>query len=661
MDIILRDITIIFAVSTIVLLICAKIKIPGILGYLITGLLIGPNGLGFISNTENVAHMAEIGVILLLFTIGLEFSLKQLLALKRSALGGGMLQVLITSLFITLLCKIMGLSTELSIFIGMIIAPSSTAIVLKLLMERGEVESPYGRISTSVLIFQDIAVIPMMLIARMLAPGNDSSVWEIVLTLGNAVIVVILLFAAARFIVPKLLVKVTNTRSREVFLFSIILICVVVAVITNKAGLSLALGAFLAGMVVSETGYGYQALGNVIPFKDVFTGFFFISIGMMINMETFITHPAYIIFLSLIVIFVKTLVTTMAINILGYSIETSLKTGLALAQVGEFSFILATTGLMDGIFNEYQNSLFITIAVISMMATPFMMQFSSSIVKIVSKLPLPENILKGYFHDKKTDKKIFKDHIIIVGFGLTGRMIAKAAIQSDIEYIVIEMNPNTVHNEKQKGTPIFYGDASQEEILEHASIKKARSLVISGADFNTTKNIVEIARRLNPTLIIIARTRFQVFNAKLKELGASEVISEEVESAASILSVVFKHYYIPDENIAAVEAELRQEDVAAISKKHQDKKVTTLGIKGLSVETITVPVGSTYTGQSIRAIDPRFKYNVNIIAIKSGVQIKVSPGSDDKINDRDELLVTGKASDIAIFASVLNNKIEPAT
>ena len=357
-------------------------------------------------------------------------------------------------------------------------------------------------------------------------------------------------------------------------------------------------------------------------------------------METFIAHPIFIIFLSLLVIFVKTLVTTMAINILGYSLETSLKTGLALAQVGEFSFILATTGLQDGIFNEYQNSLFITIAVISMMATPFLMLFSSQIVKIISKLPLPENILKGYFHDKKTDKKVFNDHIILVGFGLSGRMIAKAATQSGIEYIVIEMNPNTVHNEKQKGTPIFYGDASQEEILEHASIKKARTLVISGADFNTTKNIVETARRLNPTLIIIARTRFQVFNAKLKELGASEVISEEVESAASILSVVFKHYYIPDENISAVEAELRQEDVAAISKKHQDKKVTTLGIKGLSVET---------------------KYNVNIIAIKSGIQVKVSPGSDDKINDRDELLVTGKASDITIFASVLNNKIEPAT
>ena len=210
MDAILRDITIIFAVSTIILLICAKIKIPGILGYLFTGLLIGPTGLAFISNTENVSHMAEIGVILLLFTIGLEFSVKQLMTLKRSALGGGVLQVLITSLFVTLLCIILGLDTELSIFIGMIIAPSSTAIVLKLLMERGEVEAPFGRITTSVLIFQDIAVIPMMLIARMLAPGNESSALDIVFTLGNAVIVVVLLFAAARFIVPKLLAKVTN-------------------------------------------------------------------------------------------------------------------------------------------------------------------------------------------------------------------------------------------------------------------------------------------------------------------------------------------------------------------------------------------------------------------------------------------------------------------
>lgn len=639
------------------MLICAKIKIPGILGYLITGLLIGPNGLAFVSNTENISHMAEIGVILLLFTIGLEFSLQQLIALKRSALGGGMLQVLITSVFITLLCKIMGISTELSIFIGMIITPSSTAIVLKLLMERGEIESPYGRITTSVLIFQDIAVIPMMLIARMLAPGNESSILDIVYTLGYAIVVVVILFIVARFIVPKLLSKVTKTRSREVFLFSIILICVMVAIITNKAGLSLALGAFLAGMVVSETGYGYQALGNVIPFKDVFTGLFFISIGMMINVNTFLLHPALILFLALLIIFIKAIVTTMAINILGYSLETSLKTGLALAQVGEFSFILASTGLQDGIFNEYQNSLFITIAVISMVATPFMMIFSSGLAKILSKLPLPNSMINGYFSEKQSDKKIFNDHIIIVGFGLSGRMIAEVATKSNIDYIVIEMNPTTVHTEKQKGTPIFYGDASDEEILEHASITKARSIVISGADFHTTKNIVETARRLNPTLIIIARTRFKVYNKILKKLGASEVISEEIESAISLLSVVFKHYYISNDNLLNIEAQIRQEDIASISKKHTDKNISSLGIKTLAIETITVPVGSKHSGATLRTLDARFKYNINIIAIKSGVQIKISPGSNDKINDRDELIVTGKSNDISVFASILNEKV----
>lgn len=658
MEIILKDITIIFAVSTIVLLFCAKIKIPGILGYLLTGLLISPNGLGFISNTENVTYMAEIGVILLLFTIGLEFSIKQLMALKRSALGGGVLQVLITTFFVAAIFKISGMDTGTAIFLGMIITPSSTAIVLKLLMERGEVESPYGRITTSILIFQDIAVIPMMLLMPMLIPGGNSSIKDIGITLGYAAVVVVLLFVVARFIVPKLLGKVTNTRSREVFLFSIILICMVVAYITNKAGLSLALGAFLAGMIVSETGYGYQALGNVVPFKDVFTGFFFISIGMMIDINIFISNPLFILFMALLVIFVKTLVTTAAVNVLGYSLETSLKTGLALAQVGEFSFILATTGLGMNIFTESQNSLFIATAVISMAATPFLMQLAPALSRVLSKIPMPENILKGYFHDKKSDKKNFNDHIIIVGFGLAGRIIAKAAAHASIEYIVIEMNPNTVHNEKQKGTPIFYGDAAQEEILEHASIKKARSIVITGADYNTAKNMVETARRLNPTIIIIVRTRFKVYNAELKKLGASEIVTEEVESAVSILSAVFKHYYIPAENIAEVEAEVRDEDAASITKRIQDKKSSSYGIKGLSVETITVPVGSSMSGQTLRSLDPRYKYNVNVIAIKSGVQLRISPGSDDKINDRDELIVTGRNSDISVFASILNKKIE---
>lgn len=657
MELILKDITVIFGFSTIVLMLLAKIRIPAILGYLITGLLIGPNGLGFISNPENVHNMAEIGVILLLFSIGLEFSTKQLMELKRPALGGGTLQVVLTTLFVTLVCMVSGLDFATSIFIGMIIAPSSTAIVLKLLGDKGESDSPYGRIVTSILIFQDIAVIPMMLIVPMLSPEGESSLLTIGLTMGKALIVVILLFMIAKFIVPFLLKRVVRTRSREVFIFSIILICIAVAFITNQQGLSLALGAFLAGMIVSETGFGYQALGNVTPFKEVFTGFFFINIGMMIKFGIFLDNPLLIIFLALIIILVKMLVVLSSISLLGYSLETGLKTGLALAQVGEFSFILATSGLGAGLITEDQNTLFITIAVISMAATPFLIQSAPLFLKILNKFKLPEHIVKGYFHEKKEAKKIYNDHIIVVGYGLAGRLAVEAADSANIDTIIIEMNPTTVEREKKNGRAIFYGDASQEEILEHASIGKARAIVISSADVSTAKNMIETAKRLNPTLIVAARTRFKSQIDELKKLGADEVIAEEVEASISLLRALFKHYYLSPEKIQEIGDKITQVDLSSATKQILEAKNSyKLGYKGLSIETVTVPVGAQVTGESIRAIDPRFKYNVNILAKKSGDTVTVSPGPNDRLNDRDELIVSGTMNDIQIFSSFINTK-----
>lgn len=652
MDIpILKDITIIIAVATISLLICSKLKVPGILGYLITGLLVGPNGLRLISETENVNTMAEIGVVLLLFTIGLEFSLRQLIALKRSAIGGGILQVALTTAIFAAACMIFGFQTGQAVFYGLILTLSSTAIVLKLLMERSEVEAPFGRITTSILIFQDIAVIPIMLIIPMLVPGGNASFADIGISLGKALVVVVILFVAARFIVPRLLLQVTKTRSRELFLFSIVLICMIVAFITNKAGLSLALGAFLAGMVVSETGYGHQALGNVVPFKDVFTGFFFVSVGMLINVEIIILNPIAVILAALFIIVVKTSVASMAINLLGYPLNTSLRTGLSLAQVGEFSFILAATGKTIGIINGEEQSTFIAISVITMAATPFLIQYSNKISEAIGKFPLPASVIKGYFHTASNEKKIMKDHMIIVGYGLAGKNLAKAAENANIQYNVIEMNPQTVKNEAAKGIPIFYGDASQEEILEHAGIKNARAIIISGADNATTKNIVETAHRINPSIAIMARTRFMLNAAPLKELGATDVIVEEVESSVALLSCVLKHYYIPTEDIDKLEAEIRQIEPAAVKRRSRDK-ASSLGIKGVSVETITVPVGSPVSGKTLRDLDVRYKYNVNVITLRTGANLKVSPGSGERLNDRDELLVTGRQTDIKIFAGI---------
>lgn len=647
---ILIDITIIIIFSTISLLICSRLKIPGILGYLITGLLVGPNGLGLISEIENVNIMAEFGVVLLLFTIGLEFSLNQLLSLKRSAIGGGLLQIIFTTLIVAVACFFLDYDINKSIFYGLIITLSSTAIVLKLLMERNELEAPFGRVTTSILIFQDIAVIPIMLVIPMIAPGGDSSFLDIFLTMGKAILVVVILFVIARFIVPRLLMQVTRTRSRELFLFSVILICLGVAFVTNQAGLSLALGAFLAGMVVSETGFGYQALGNVVPFKDVFTGFFFVSVGMMINIDIFMSNPIIVLSAALFIIIAKTLMAGASINVLGYPLNTSLKTGLSLAQVGEFSFILAATGKASGIISNEELSTFIAISVITMAVSPFLIQYSSKISSFAEKLPLPKSVKKGYFHPNKTTFKPMKDHIIIVGFGPAGRNIAKAADNAKINYTVIEMNPQTVRNEARNGVSIIYGDASQEEILTHAKINKARALIISSGDTSTTQNIVEVAHRIDPTLAIIVRTRFSSNAAILKELGAVDVIVEEIESSVALLSSVLKFYYIPTEDIDKLESEIRKVEPSAIKRRTRDKSAS-FGIKGVAVETITIPVGSNQHGKTLRDLDVRYRYNVNIIAIRTGKNLKVSPGALDIIKEKDELLVTGKQSDISNFAN----------
>ncbi len=657
---ILQDITVIVAVGTVSLLVCSRMKVPGILGYLLTGLLVGPNGLGLVHDVHNINMMAEVGVVLLLFTIGLEFSLQQLIALRRSALGGGVLQVALTMGIVASIAIIMGVDSGKSLFLGMIVALSSTAIVLKLLVENGTIESPHGRISTSILIFQDIAIIPMMLITPMLVPGGDATAMDVVVTLGKAMLVVVVLFAVARFIVPKLLNRVTNTRSREIFLFSIILICMLVAFVTNQAGLSLALGAFLAGMVVSETGYGYQALGNVIPFKDVFTGFFFVSIGMLINLEIFAQSYMLIIALAIAVILIKAIAAAVVINMLGYPIKISINTGLTLAQIGEFSFILAATGFSLGLLTEHEQSMFVSISVLTMAATPFLMKYGDNIGGLIAKLPLPQKIKKGYLHQQNAKIKPLKDHIIIVGYGPAGRNIAKASQNAGIAYNVIEMNPITVHEELKKGTPIFYGDASQEEILEHAKIHDARAIIISGADHHTAKSMVESIYRMNPGIALIIRTRFVTHALELKKLGASEVVVEEVEASVALLTGVLRHYTVPTEDIEAIEAEIRKNDANTETQtvRRYGKKYK-LNEKGIESASVTIPVDSKLNGQTLRDIDVRYKYDVNVIGIRSEGILRVSPGASYVLKERDEMVVTGLSTDISSFASmVANSRVE---
>ncbi|MBD3381026.1 MAG: potassium transporter KefB, partial [candidate division Zixibacteria bacterium] len=373
---ILRDVVVIFGVAVLVLLVFHRLRLPPIVGFLMTGMIIGPSGLSLVSSVHEVELLAEIGIILLLFTIGIEFSLTSLLRSKKAVLLGGSVQVILTILLTVLVARMFDVEPARALFYGMLVALSSTAIVLRTLQERAEIDSPPGRTSLAILIFQDIIIVPMIILTPFLSGTSEAAsepVWMIVL---KAVGVIVLVVALARFVVPAVLGQVTRTRSRELFLLSIALIAIAVAWLTSKAGLSLSLGAFLAGLIISESEYSLQALDGILPFKDVFTSFFFVSVGMIADLNYIISHPIIIIVGALIVFIAKASLASLASFFLGLSLRAALVAGLALAQVGEFSFILSKVGVHYDLMSEDVYQLFIAVSIFTMAATPFVIAVS---------------------------------------------------------------------------------------------------------------------------------------------------------------------------------------------------------------------------------------------------------------------------------------------
>jgi len=627
---ILADITFIFATAAVSLAICSKLKVPEILGYLITGVLLGPNGLSVIHALHEVEMMAEIGVVLLLFAVGLEFSLSHLLSLKKPALLGGGFQVGVTALVTGILVYFAaGESIQIAIVAGMMVSLSSTAIVLKVLSGRGESDSPHGRLSTAVLIFQDIAVIPMMLFIPLLAGTGGNVAAELGITLLKAVGIVAAVFIGARTLVPKVLYYVAASKNRELFLLVVVLAGLGTASITYKAGLSLALGAFLAGIMVSESGYGQQALSNVVPFKDIFTGFFFVSIGMLIDFQIYAAYPVLIVASALIILFGKSLISAVSILILKYPLKTAVVTGLALGQVGEFSFIMAKTGVSAGVLSEEYYKFSVAVIVLTMAAAPFAIRYAEEIALKVVALPFSSKMKEGAQNIFTRPKKVYSDHVVIVGYGLAGRQLAASCRKEKVDFIAVEMNPETVKKEYLKGTNIMYGDASNIEVLEHAHLETARAIAITVPDPVAVRKIVETARSEHPSIHIVARTRYALELGPLKKLGANAVISEEIESANKLVKEVMGRY-----------------ETEGVEQSSKD-------LPGVHTRKITVPVGSKIAGNSLRKIDMRFKYGVTVLSVTRGAKNIPNPAHDFTIMERDELLVMGSEKDLTKLGGIL--------
>src|SRR5881296_575422 len=540
---ILRDLAVIFAGSLLVILVFYRLKLPALPGFIVAGILLGPNALGLVNDPHDVEGLAEVGVIMLLFTIGIEFSLSRLREMGRQILAGGFSQMGFTVLA-TLAVGLGFLgSWRVALFLGFLIALSSTAIVLKVLTDTSEIDAPHGRLATGVLIFQDLCVVPIMLVLPFLAGKAEGGVVGLLVALGKAALVVVGVILAARTIVPRALSEILKTRSRELFLIAVILIGTLTALGTAAAGASLALGAFLAGLIISESDYGPQTLAELIPFRDVFISLFFVAVGMLVQLDVIRDHIVLTLVAVAVIMGGKTLSAAVGPALLGYSGRVALLASVAVSQIGEFSFVLAKEGRVAGLLLDLLYQQFLGVAVITMLVTPFLLQGGPAILDRLENVVPLDRLLPGFRpHGFAPVHEQIKDHVIVAGYGLNGRNLSAALRAIEAPYCIVELNAQTVRQARSRGEPAFYGDATREEILRALGLERARMLVAAISDPAATRRMVRVARGLSPAVHIIARTRYVVEVPELIRLGANDVIPEEFETSIEIFARVLAYY-----------------------------------------------------------------------------------------------------------------------
>lgn len=546
----LKDIFIIFGVAVAVAFVCHRLRVPTVVGLIVAGVIAGPYGLGLVQDTHAVEQLAEIGIIFLLFTIGLEFSVDSIARVKRLFFVGGPLQVVATAAPVFLLVHAAGFSVQASVLVGLLSSISSTAIILRLLQDRSELTSPQGKGTMAILIFQDVAFVPMMLAIPFLAGQTQGAPWlQVALLVAKAIGIWLVIWLVAPRLVPRMLTAIARTGSNELFLLSIGVICFAVAFGTSLLGLSLALGAFLAGLILSDSEHSHRTLENVLPFRDAFSSFFFVSIGMLLDSRYVADHAVVLVGVTVLFIAIKALASTAVMQVIGLPYRVSVLTGLSLAQTGEFSLLVLAAGFGAGIIDTNQYQLILAVCLFSMVAAPFIVGVQHRLADFIGRAPMPTAVREGrYFISGEPDPGLV-DHIVIAGYGVIGAMVGHSAKLCEISYDTIEMDYTIVEEQSRRGVPIFYGDATQEASLLKANLPAARVFVVAIPDPLGAARAIAVARRLNPNVHIVARVRYVRDMSRLYQLGANVIVSEEVEASIKIFSAVLSHYGVSDEMI----------------------------------------------------------------------------------------------------------------
>jgi CPA2 family monovalent cation:H+ antiporter-2 len=641
----LQDILILLGAALCNAYLFSRFRQSPIIGYIITGMLVGPYGFHLVKSVHEVEVLAEIGVILLLFTIGLEFPSSRILKLKKPMFIGGTAQVALTALLIFSAARLLGMTSNSALALAFPLALSSTAIVLKLLLERGEMDTAQGRIALAILLFQDLCVVLFLILLPLLAgERRDLSAASLVRTM----VLMGGLFLLARFILHPLIRSVLRTRSRELFRLTLLAMVLGTAWVTAEAGLSLALGAFLAGLFLAESEYSHQALADILPFRDTFLAMFFVSIGMLVDIRMLGNHWKSILVFLLVLSLAKACTGAAAAALTACPLRIAFLTGLVLFQAGEFSFVLLRQSHAMGILDSQAYQTALSVVALSMLATPILVPHAPALAGAMAALfgrrpsaSEPELL-------EKTGN--LRGHVVIAGYGLSGRSVARVLREMKVPYVIVELNDESVTRGQKAGEFICYGDATSRVVLEEMGIGRARGMVLAINDPPALARAILTARELNPDLYILVRTRFLEELEYLAGLGANEIIPDELEASLQLSACLLRRMGIAEGKILQTMAELRRENYDLIRHTGITPPSTPGALPVLEdgrVEYQAVPENSPCLGKSLTELAFRTETGVIVVGLIRRERTLFGPSPDLRLEPGDTLILLGGPKDVS--------------
>lgn len=653
---VLLELALLFALCVVVATTFHRLRLPPIVGFLCAGVIVGPHGVGMVHHEEMVRHLAEVGVVVLLFAAGLELPISQLARLRRVIVLGGSLQVLGTVAIGAALSLLFGSTWQEAVFLGCLLSLSSTAAASKMLADHGEFSAPHGRFVMGIAIAQDLAVVPMILVVPLLGAAEIAGE-ERAVGVGAGIAILAATLVTVRLVLPRVVTFVCNTRSRELFVLLLATLCLGMAAVTAELGMSLALGAFFGGMLLADSDHHSLAAAEVEPFKDAFASLFFVSIGMLFDFDILAAMPGTVGAVLLLVIAGKAGLIVLAARLLGQPFWVCLRAGSALAQVGEFSFVLVQAG-RGRVLDDSVEGLFVIVAVLSIALTPV---FYGAVARIAARKSMQGRV------SRTGPGRDLEDHAIVVGYGPTGRAVVQGLRALDIPVVVSELNSTTVREERAKGLPIVLGDATRASVLRSLGIERARLLVLSVNDTAAAKRIAQLAQRLQPSVHVVARSVYIAETAELLRAGAHEVVPQELEASVEILVRVLRRFLVADDEIGRRVREARM--VHGGSDRVADLPATEAArvaefIPGIGFRVFAVADGAPVANKTLQAVGVRRRTGCSVVAVRRGGENLPVVTPDTELLPGDTVVVLGPTDRlpdvVAMFAEPAPTAPAPA-